>query len=95
MRGPGILQMLEIAVGLSMAGPMFIVGFEFIRTGQTIGGVGFFALGVVALFFPSYLVRRIGGPRTWIRRRLGSEDDSANSDVNADTNSSLLDRFRN
>ena len=95
MRGPGILQMLEIAVGLSMAGPMFIVGFEFLRTGQTIGGVGFFALGAVALFFPSYLVRRIGGPRTWIRRRFGSDDDAANSDVNADGDSSLLDRFRN
>ena len=87
--------MLEIAVGLSIAGPMFIIGFEFFRTGQTIGGVGFFALGVVALFFPSYLVRRIGGPRAWIRRRLGSGDDPASADVNADGGSSPLDRFRN
>lgn len=69
MKGPGILWMLQTAVGLSMAGPMFVVGLEFLREGQVVGGVGFFALGLVALFAPSYLVKRIGGPRAWIRRR--------------------------
>ncbi|RQG91031.1 hypothetical protein [Natrarchaeobius chitinivorans] len=79
MKGPGILWMLQTGAGLSMAGPMFVVGFEFLRTGRTVAGVGFFALGLVALYFPTYLVNRIGGPRAWIRRRIGrfgSEDDS-------------------
>ena len=72
MNGPGILWMLQVAAGLSMAGPMYIVGIELLRTGSPAVGVGFLALGTVALFFPSYLVRRIGGPRRWIRSLLGA-----------------------
>ena len=92
MKGPGILWMLQTALGLSMAGPMVIVGVEFLRTGQPIFGVGFLALGVLALFFPSWLAGRIGGPRTWIRRRLDrrrSDDEEEGAD-----NQSLLGRFR-
>ncbi len=85
MKGPGVLWMLETAVGLSMAGPMFVVGVDFLRTGQPVAGVGFLLLGAVALFLPSYLVRRIGGPRAWIQRRLGREETRR---------SSALDRFR-
>lgn len=87
MKGPGLLQMIEIAAGLSIAGPMFVVAVEFLRTGQFALGIGMFALALVAMFFPSYLLRRIGGPRAWVRRRLGgneSEDDSSDP----------LDRFR-
>ncbi len=72
MNGPGILWMLQVAVGLSMAGPMYIVGIELLRAGNPAVGVGFLALGTVALFFPSYLVRRIGGPRSWIRSLVGT-----------------------
>ncbi|MFC4439609.1 MULTISPECIES: hypothetical protein [Natrialbaceae] len=75
MKGPGIFWMIQTAAGLSMAGPMFVVGVEFARTGSPIAGVGFFTLGALALYFPTYLINRIGGPRTWIRRRLGRSDD--------------------
>lgn len=87
MKGPGLFQMIEIAAGLSIAGPMFVVAVEFLRTGQFAFGVGMFALALVAMFFPSYLLRRIGGPRAWIRRRLGDESET-------DDRSSQLDRFR-
>ncbi|WP_440763436.1 hypothetical protein [Natronorubrum sp. DTA7] len=80
MKGPGIFWMLQTAAGLSMAGPMFVVGFEFVRGGRIAAGIGFFALGVVALYFPTYLINRIGGPRTWIRRRFGRGDSSDNED---------------
>ncbi|RQH01868.1 DUF7533 family protein [Natrarchaeobius oligotrophus] len=102
MKGPGILWMLQTAAGLSMAGPMFVVGFEFLRTGRPLAGVGFLALGAVALYFPTYLVNKIGGPRAWIRRRLGrstDRDDDANvdeRDPNAgreETRSNPLDRI--
>ncbi|WP_394338800.1 hypothetical protein [Halopiger aswanensis] len=97
--------MLQYAAGLSMAGPMFVVGFEFVRTGRLVGGVGFLALGAVALYFPTYLVKRIGGPRTWLRRRLGrvrtSGDSSAgesetgtNASSDTPTTTSLLERIR-
>lgn len=82
MRGPGLLGMIEIAAGLSIAGPMFVVGVEFARSGQFALGATMVGLGLVAMFFPSYLLRRIGG---WIRPDLGSE--------NAD-GSSPLERFR-
>lgn len=81
MKGPGILWMLQTAAGMSMAGPMFVVGLEMARNGRLVAGVGFFALGALALYFPTYLVNRIGGrisriggPRTWIRRRSGGSD---------------------
>ena len=80
MKGPGIFWMLQTAAGLSMAGPMFVVGFEFVRGGRIAAGIGFFALGAVALYFPTYLINRIGGPRTWIRRRLGRGDSSGDED---------------
>ena len=80
MKGPGIFWMLQTAAGLSMAGPMFVVGFEFVRGGRIAAGIGFFALGAVALYFPTYLINRIGGPRTWIRRRFGRGDSSDDED---------------
>ncbi|ELZ02089.1 hypothetical protein C482_05806 [Natrialba chahannaoensis JCM 10990] len=67
MKGPGIFSMLQLAAGLSMAGPMFVVGFEFVRTDRVVAGIGFFLLGAIALYFPTYLVKRIGGPRNWLR----------------------------
>ncbi|MEY7848874.1 hypothetical protein AB7C87_06670 [Natrarchaeobius sp. A-rgal3] len=104
MKSPGILWMLQTAAGLSMAGPMFIVGAEFVRTGRIAAGVGMFAIGLVALYLPTYLVNKIGGPRTWIRRRLGRTD-VASSEVESESRqpddgserslSSPLDRFRN
>jgi len=65
MKGPGILWLLQTAAGISMAGPMFVVGVGFLRSGQLVGGIGFLALGAATLYFPTYLVKRIGGPRTW------------------------------
>ena len=101
MKGPGILWMLQTAAGMSMAGPMFVVGLEFLRTGRPIAGVAFLALGAVALYFPTYLINRIGGPRTWLRRRLGREGTAADDDAETsseveDTSgqATLLDRFR-
>ncbi|WP_306054157.1 hypothetical protein [Natronococcus wangiae] len=103
MNGPGIFWMLQTAAGLSMAGPMFVVGIEFVRNGRLVAGVGFFALGAFALYFPTYLINRIGGPRTWIRRRLGRGDgESTRADSSADAGeqgdgarSAVLDRLRN
>ena len=79
MRGPGILWMLQTAAGLSMAGPMFVVGIEFLRSGQYVFGSTFLAFGAIALYLPTYFVNRIGGPRTWLRRRIGrsTETDTA------------------
>ncbi|MWV40726.1 hypothetical protein [Natrialba sp. INN-245] len=103
MKSPGLLWMLQTAAGLSMAGPMFIVGIEFLRTGRIVPGVGMFAVGLVALYLPTYLVNRIGGPRAWIRRRLGHTDAGSSepeserrqSDDGSDpTLSSPLDRLR-
>ena len=69
--------MLQTAAGFSMAGPMFFLGIESLRTGQYEWGVFYLTLGALVLYFPTYLVKRIGGPRTWIRRRFGrSETDS-------------------
>ncbi|AEH38032.1 hypothetical protein [Halopiger xanaduensis] len=82
MKRLGLFDMLQIAAGLSMAGPMFVVGFEFVRTGRLVGGVGFLALGAFALYFPTYLVNRIGGPRAWLRRRIGRTR-SGSSESNA------------
>lgn len=93
MKGPGILWMLQTAAGFSMAGPMFVVGIEFLRTGRIVGGIGFLALGAFALYLPTYLINRftgrisrVRGSRTWIRRRLGRTNESdAGTDVDADT----------
>ena len=92
MRGPGLLWMIQTAAGLSMAGPMFVVGLEFLRSGRTVAGVGFLGLGLVALYFPTYLINRIGGPRAWIRRRLGRGDDGSETDAETQ---SPLERLRN
>lgn len=75
-RGPGLFWMLQTALGLSMAGPMVIVGVEFMRTGRPCLGGLFLVLGLLALFAPSYVVSRIGGPRAWIRRRIGPRSES-------------------
>ncbi|MCU4927034.1 hypothetical protein OB905_13780 [Halobacteria archaeon AArc-dxtr1] len=80
MRGPGLFAMLQYAAGLSMAGPIFYLGIAYVSTGDVLLGVFFFALGAVVTYAPTYVLARIGGPRTWIRRRLrrgGSEDETA------------------
>ncbi|WP_255168444.1 hypothetical protein [Natrononativus amylolyticus] len=98
MKGPGILWMLQTAAGLSMAGPMFIIGLEFTRDGQLVGGVGFFALGVVALYFPTWLLGRIGGPRAWIARRLerrrADDEEAEQAESESERRPGLLERFR-
>ncbi|THE65076.1 hypothetical protein D8Y22_07570 [Salinadaptatus halalkaliphilus] len=83
MKGPGLLWMFQTAAGLSMAGPMFVIGFDLFRSGETAIGVGFFAIGAVALYLPTYLIQRIGGPRTWIRRRLGRSGGESSTDASA------------
>ncbi|MCU4752914.1 hypothetical protein OB919_13160 [Halobacteria archaeon AArc-curdl1] len=87
MRNPGILWMLQVAAGLSMAGPMYIVAVEFARSGDLLFGALMFVFGTLALFAPNYLLKRIGGPRAWIKRRLArrrkgdSSEPSASSDA--------------
>lgn len=86
MRNPGILWMLQVAAGLSMAGPMYIVAVEFARGGDLLFGTLMFVFGTLALFAPNYLLKRIGGPRAWIKRRLArrrkkASESSASSDA--------------
>ncbi|MFB1064975.1 hypothetical protein [Natrinema sp. H-ect4] len=107
MKGPGILWLLQTAAGISMAGPMFVVGVGFLRSGQFVGGIGFLALGAATLYFPTYLVNRIGGPRTWLRRRIdhtgctdrdstatGSDADSESDPGSESSHSRILERLR-
>ncbi|MFC6764188.1 hypothetical protein [Natrinema soli] len=106
MKGPGILWLLQTVAGLSMAGPMFVVGVGFLRNGQFVGGIGFLALGAATLYFPTYLVNRIGGPRAWLRRRvgrIGRDSTTTDSDTDSDseskpetdsTHSRILERLR-
>lgn len=75
--------MLEIAAGLSIAGPLFVIGVNFVRMGQIVAGVGFFIMGLFATFFPRFLLRRIVGPRLRISGDGGADDDAG-----------YLDRFR-
>lgn len=84
MKGPGILWMLQTAAGMSMAGPMFYLGATHLLSGRYGWGIGFLLFGAVVLYFPTYLVNRIGGPRAWIRRRVGrggSTSDEGAGDV--------------
>ncbi|MFC4542523.1 hypothetical protein ACFO5R_11400 [Halosolutus amylolyticus] len=100
MRGPGIFWMLQTAAGFAISGPIFVVGIGFLRSGDYVAGIGFLALGVATLYFPTYLVNRIGGPRTWIRRRLGGDDEASENappDGESDHESErvpVLDRLR-
>jgi hypothetical protein len=71
MKMPGLFSTVQIVAGMSMAGPMYVLGFTLLLDGDHAAGLGFFALGVVAMFLPSYVLGRIGGPRAWIKRRLG------------------------
>ncbi|WP_226480897.1 hypothetical protein [Natrinema amylolyticum] len=101
MRGPGLLWLLQTAAGISMSGPIFVVGVEYLRTGRIIGGVGFLALAAATLYFPTYLVGRIGGPRAWLRRLARPVTDTIGGDSEPDSDSdtetqrsSVRDRFR-
>lgn len=103
MNGPGIIWMLQTAAGMSMAGPLFYLGSSYLLSGRYVGGVAFLGLGLLVLYFPTFLVnrfgarlRRIGGPRTWIRRRIGgggSDDGASSDDADEDDRPSLLGRF--
>lgn len=80
MKGPGLFSMIQIVAGMSMAGPMYVLGFDMIMSGRTVAGVGFSGLGLIAMFAPTYVIRRIGGPRTWIKSWLGLGDSSDSAD---------------
>ncbi|SFB81038.1 hypothetical protein SAMN05444422_102138 [Halobiforma haloterrestris] len=86
MKGPGILWMLQTAAGLSMAGPMFVIGLSHLYSGQYLSGTGFLLLGAIAVYLPTYFVNKIGGPRAWVRRRIGrkSGDGNGSDDDDAD-----------
>ena len=103
MRGPGILWMLQTAAGFSMAGPLLFLGLESIRMGRYRWAAFYLALGAIVLYFPTFLVNRIGGPRTWIRRRIGrgekggGEPDGGEDERDADSGTrkpAPLDRLR-
>ena len=83
MKGPGILWMLQTAAGFSMAGPLLYLGLASVRMGRYGWAAFYLALGAIVLYFPTYIVNRIGGPRAWIRRRIGRSG-AAESDAEAD-----------
>ncbi|WP_312910472.1 hypothetical protein [Natronosalvus caseinilyticus] len=68
MKNPGILWMLQVGLGLSLAGPMFVAGVLFVTDGRYLFGGFVFVCGLAALFAPNLLLRRVGGPRSWIGR---------------------------
>ncbi|MFC6719435.1 hypothetical protein ACFQGT_02540 [Natrialbaceae archaeon GCM10025810] len=102
MRGPGLLWMLQTAAGLPMAGPMFFMGVHYLQSGRTVGGVAFLALGAVALYLPTYLLNRIGGPRSWLRGVIGrggggkdAADEGGGDESRSDARgSTVLERLR-
>ncbi|MFC7214643.1 hypothetical protein ACFQO4_11220 [Saliphagus sp. GCM10025334] len=71
MKNPGILWMLQVGLGLSLAGPMFVAGALFVTNGRYLFGGFVFVCGLAALFAPNLLLRRVGGPRSWIGRLTG------------------------
>ncbi|USZ70768.1 hypothetical protein [Natronosalvus halobius] len=71
MKNPGILWMLQVGLGLSLAGPMFVAGAIFVTSGRYLFGGFVFVCGLAALFAPNLLLRRVGGPRSWIGRLTG------------------------
>ncbi|UTF54102.1 hypothetical protein [Natronosalvus rutilus] len=71
MKNPGILWMLQVGLGLSLSGPMFVAGAIFVTDGRYLFGGFVFVCGLAALFAPNLLLRRVGGPRTWIGRLTG------------------------
>jgi len=34
MKGPGLFSMLQIVAGMSMAGPMYVLGFDMVMSGN-------------------------------------------------------------
>ncbi len=108
MKGPGILWMLQTAAGFSLAGPLFFLATNYLFAGRYAWGVSFLFFGLLVLYFPTYLVNRIGGPRAWVRRRLGrsggdetEDDDGTATDDGSDADrssgldpQSTLDRLR-
>ena len=78
--------MLQTAAGMSMAGPMFVVGIDFLRTGEPVYGVAFLVFGAIALYLPTYLVNRLGGRFRGLfslRRRAGGSEPDATADDGA------------
>lgn len=71
MLNPGIIDLLQWASGFVLAIPLAVIGVEFISGGRPYAGAGFILLGIALFFLPEYVARRVGGPRTWIRRWLG------------------------
>lgn len=77
---PGLFGLVQLAGGLVLAIPLAIIGVEFLQQGRSILGIGFLAIAVAMLLLPEYIVRRIGTPRDWIRRRLRAARNTSASD---------------
>lgn len=98
--------MLQTAAGFSLAGPLFFLAANYLFAGRYVWGASFLFFGLLVLYFPTYVVNRIGGPRAWVRRRLGrgsgtdtDTDDAADDGTDADRSSgadprSALERLR-
>lgn len=88
--------MLQTAAGFSLAGPLFFLAANYLFAGRYAWGASFLFFGLLVLYFPTYLVNRIGGPRAWARRRLGRDDgteterdDATDDGTDADRSSGL------
>ncbi|AGB38207.1 hypothetical protein [Natronococcus occultus] len=83
MKGPGILWMVQTAAGFSLAGPLFYLAGSHLLSGRYVWGAGFLFFALLVLYFPTYIVNRIGGPRAWLRRRIGRGTDGSDADTDA------------
>lgn len=70
MRRPGLMAMASFLGELTLAIPLGIVGFEFIRQGRPLLGGLFLVLAAVAVWLPEYVLHRLPSPRAAIRQRL-------------------------
>lgn len=58
----GLFDMVQIAMGMSMAGPLFYASWMFWTDGEILYSAGIFVAAFAVLYFPSYVISRLLKP---------------------------------